>query len=60
MITMQFDLEESSWDPLLWDCDLVHLRMLFGSIQTDLWPATYRKIFQYDHPGRALVVLIPC
>lgn len=44
---MQFDLEEPSWAPLLSDCDLIHVRMLLGSIQTDLWPQTYRNIFEF-------------
>ncbi|ODA77554.1 hypothetical protein RJ55_07183 [Drechmeria coniospora] len=50
-VPMQFDIEDPCWDPLLMDCDLVHLRMLYGSIQTDLWPETYHKIFQRLTPG---------
>ena len=45
MKTVKFDIEEPSWDPLYRDCDLVHMRMLYGSIQTDLWPEMYRKAF---------------
>ncbi|PHH90737.1 hypothetical protein CDD83_2777 [Cordyceps sp. RAO-2017] len=55
MMTMQFDIEEPSWDSLMWNCDLIHLRMLFGSIQTDLWPDTYRKIFEHLAPGTGTV-----
>lgn len=43
----QYDIEEPTWGPLLSDCDLIHLRMMLGSIQTDLWPQVYRKIFEY-------------
>lgn len=43
----QFDLEEASWDSLLFDCDLIHMRLLFGSIETNLWPETYAKISKY-------------
>ncbi|KAM4058498.1 methyltransferase [Hirsutella rhossiliensis] len=55
MVTVQFDIEEPSWDSLMWDCDLVHVRMLFGSIQTDLWPSTYRKIFEHLTPGTGVL-----
>lgn len=44
--TKQFDLEEPSWEPLLRDCDLIHIRQLYGSIRDDLWADTYRKIFE--------------
>ena len=42
----QVDIEES-WDRLLFDCDLVHIRLLRGSIKTVLWPEIYRKAFKY-------------
>lgn len=45
--TLQFDIEEPSWEPLLRDCDLIHLRLLYGSIRDDLWPGIYRKVFEY-------------
>ncbi|KPM40712.1 hypothetical protein AK830_g5848 [Neonectria ditissima] len=51
IIPQQFDIEEPTWDPLLTDCDLIHLRMLLGSIQTDLWPQTYRNVFEHLAPG---------
>ncbi len=47
METMQFDLEEASWEPLLKDCDLIHMRLLLGSIHNNLWAGTYRKAFEY-------------
>ncbi|KAI8691550.1 Secondary metabolism regulator LAE1 [Fusarium sp. Ph1] len=47
----QYDIEEPTWGPLLSDCDLIHLRMMLGSIQTDLWPQVYRKIFEHLTPG---------
>lgn len=47
MKTLQFDLEEPSWDPLMRDCDLAHMRLLFGSIQTDLWPYVYKRTLEY-------------
>ena len=43
---MKFDIEEPSWDPLLKDCDLAHMRTLFGSIETNLWEGMYRKMFE--------------
>ena len=43
---MKFDLEEPSWDPLLEDCDLIHMRTLFGSIETNMWEEMYRKMFK--------------
>nr|UWK20376.1 chromatin methyl transferase [Trichoderma gamsii] len=49
--TKQFDLEEPSWEPLLRDCDLIHIRLLYGSIRDDLWADTYRKIFEHLAPG---------
>ncbi|KAH6900297.1 methyl transferase [Thelonectria olida] len=48
---MQFDLEEPTWGPLLTDCDLIHIRMLLGSIRTDLWPQTYRNVLEHLAPG---------
>ena len=47
METMQFDLEEVSWEPLLKDCDLIHMRLLLGSIHNNLWAGTYQKAFEY-------------
>ncbi|KAM0262894.1 hypothetical protein ACHAQJ_001487 [Trichoderma viride] len=49
--TKQFDIEEPSWEPLLHDCDLIHLRLLYGSIKDDLWPNTYRKVFEHLAPN---------
>lgn len=46
MQTIQFDLEDDSWEPLLKDCDLIHMRMLLGSIHNNLWEATYKKAFE--------------
>ncbi|KAJ3495770.1 hypothetical protein NLG97_g3154 [Lecanicillium saksenae] len=51
MQTMQFDLEDASWEPLLKDCDLIHMRMLLGSIHNSLWPATYQRAFEHTIPG---------
>merc|ERR1712000_714460 len=51
----QFDLEEASWDSLLFDCDLIHMRLLFGSIETNLWPETYAKISNHLAPGKGYV-----
>ncbi|EGU83882.1 hypothetical protein FOXB_05596 [Fusarium oxysporum f. sp. conglutinans Fo5176] len=47
----QYDIEEPSWGPLLADCDLIHMRMLLGSIQTDLWPQVYHNVFEHLTPG---------
>ncbi|KAI9171713.1 protein LAE1 [Paramyrothecium foliicola] len=51
----QFDIEEPSWDPLQKDCDLIHIRMLFGAIRADLWPQVYRNVFEHLAPGRGYV-----
>ncbi|QPG96082.1 hypothetical protein C2857_003113 [Epichloe festucae Fl1] len=52
---LQFDIEEASWEPLMKDCDLVHIRMLYGSIQTDLWPDIYQKTFEHLKPGSGYI-----
>ncbi|KAF5027563.1 hypothetical protein F66182_305 [Fusarium sp. NRRL 66182] len=51
VMPMQYDIEEPTWEPLLVDCDLIHMRMLLGSIRNDLWPQVYRKIFEHLAPG---------
>ncbi|RFU72149.1 methyl transferase [Trichoderma arundinaceum] len=53
--TIQFDIEEPSWEPLLRDCELVHLRTLFGSIKDDLWPSIYRNAFEHLAPGKGYI-----
>ncbi|KAH6977717.1 methyl transferase [Ilyonectria destructans] len=50
-VPQQFDIEEPEWGSLLTKCDLIHLRMLLGSLQTDVWPQTYRKVFEHLAPG---------
>lgn len=52
MTTVQFDLEQPVWDRLLVECDLVHARALFGSIQNSLWPNFYRNVFSSVSPAR--------
>ncbi|KAK5992826.1 Secondary metabolism regulator LAE1 [Cladobotryum mycophilum] len=49
--TIQFDLEDTPWDPLLKNCDLIHMRLLLGSIQSDKWPDVYSKMFEHLEPG---------
>ncbi|KAK1247196.1 hypothetical protein MKX07_002105 [Trichoderma sp. CBMAI-0711] len=49
--TKQFDIEEPSWEPLLRDCELIHMRLLYGSIRDDKWPHVYRKVFEHLAPG---------
>ncbi|CAM1504342.1 Fc.00g019330.m01.CDS01 [Cosmosporella sp. VM-42] len=51
VIPQQYDIEEPIWGPLWTDCDFIHMRMLLGSLQTELWPQTYRKIFEHLAPG---------
>lgn len=46
MKVVQFDIEDPSWNDLLWHCDLVHLRALLGSVHNSCWLAVYRNIFQ--------------
>lgn len=55
MRTQQFDIEEPSWQGLMTNCDLVHLRLLYGSIQTSLWPQIYRNVFQHLAPGTGFI-----
>ncbi|XWW92448.1 hypothetical protein V2A60_003789 [Cordyceps javanica] len=43
---LQFDIEDTDWTTLLKNCDLVHMRLLLGSIDNDAWPATYQKAFE--------------
>lgn len=45
-VPQQFDIEEPEWGPLLTECDVIYMRMLLGSLQTDIWPQTYRKVFE--------------
>lgn len=47
VVTKIFDLEQDDWSELPNNCDLVHLRLLFGTMRQNLWPGTYRKIFEY-------------
>ncbi|KAL4730618.1 hypothetical protein ACLX1H_002655 [Fusarium chlamydosporum] len=47
----QYDIEEPVWSELLPDCDFIHMRMLLGSIQTDLWPQVYHNIFEHLASG---------
>lgn len=51
MTTVQLDIEDVSWDPLMKNCDLVHLRMLYGSIENSRWPGIYRRAFEHLTPG---------
>ncbi|EXL39657.1 hypothetical protein FOCG_17744 [Fusarium oxysporum f. sp. radicis-lycopersici 26381] len=51
----QFDIEEPIWDSLLTDCDLIHMRMLLGSIQTDLWPQIYSNVFEHLAPDHGYI-----
>ncbi|KAL3958772.1 hypothetical protein ACCO45_006934 [Purpureocillium lilacinum] len=51
MKVVQFDIEDPSWNDLLWHCDLVHLRALLGSVHNSCWLAVYRNIFQHLTPG---------
>ncbi|KAF4979904.1 hypothetical protein FZEAL_3985 [Fusarium zealandicum] len=46
VILEQFDIEEPAWNPLLTECDLIHMRMLLGGIQTDVWPQIYNNAFK--------------
>jgi hypothetical protein len=46
VLPKQYDIEEPIWDSLFTDCDFIHMRMLLGSIQTDLWPQVYRNVFE--------------
>lgn len=47
VITVQFDVEEPSWEPLFRDCNLMYLRLIYGSINDDIWPNIYRKVSEY-------------
>lgn len=47
MKTLQFDIEEPSWGSLMMDCDLVHMRLMLGSIHNDAWASVYRNALEY-------------
>jgi hypothetical protein len=51
VLPKQYDIEEPVWNSLFTDCDFIHMRMLLGSIQTDLWPQVYHNIFEHLAPG---------
>ncbi|KAH7155508.1 methyl transferase [Dactylonectria estremocensis] len=51
VIAQQFDIEQPTWGPLLTNCDLIHVRMMLGSLKTNTWPHTYRKILDHLAPG---------
>ncbi|KFG83694.1 methyltransferase LaeA [Metarhizium anisopliae] len=55
MTTVQFDIEDLSWNSLITGCDLVHIRLLFGSIHHEMWPEIYRRIFHHLTPGSGYV-----
>lgn len=45
---MLYDLEEPTWsDKIPGQCDLVHVRLLFGCLKTELWPQFYINAFEY-------------
>ncbi|KAH7156311.1 methyl transferase [Dactylonectria macrodidyma] len=50
VISQQFDIEEPTWGPLMTGCDLIHVRMMLGSLQTNIWPQTYRNILEHLTP----------
>lgn len=47
MKTLQFDIEEPSWTGLMTDCDLIHMRLMLGSIHNDAWKKVYRNALEY-------------
>ncbi|KAK2592161.1 hypothetical protein QQS21_010143 [Conoideocrella luteorostrata] len=53
--TLQFDIEDTSWEPLLKECDLVYLRTLYGSIHNHAWPDIYRNSFEHLRPGHGYI-----
>ncbi|OAA46917.1 Ribosomal RNA methyltransferase RrmJ/FtsJ [Metarhizium rileyi] len=55
VIIAQFDIEDPCWDRLITDCDIVHMRMLFGSIHHAMWPRIYRNVFDHLLPGSGYV-----
>ncbi len=46
MTTVQLNMEDNSWAPLPTNCDLVHMRLLLGSIHDSLWEAVYKNAFE--------------
>ncbi|KAG5997600.1 hypothetical protein E4U43_002602, partial [Claviceps pusilla] len=54
--TLPLDLEQPSWGPAVWEnCDLVHIRQLFGSIRPDCWHSVYCNAFQHLRPGYGFI-----
>ncbi|KAM3563268.1 hypothetical protein ARSEF4850_002425 [Beauveria asiatica] len=47
MTTVQLNIEDDSWAPLPTDYDLVHMRLLLGSIHDTLWEAVYKNAFKH-------------
>ncbi|KAG6018841.1 hypothetical protein E4U41_003542 [Claviceps citrina] len=52
IVVHQLDLESPSWgNSLMDDCDLIHMRLLAGSITPSRWPSIYRKVYEHLKPG---------
>ncbi|KEY65139.1 hypothetical protein S7711_04229 [Stachybotrys chartarum IBT 7711] len=49
--TLQYDIESQSWDGLPRDCDVLHMRLMLGSIRDDLWTQVYRNALAHLRPG---------
>ncbi|KAJ3496093.1 hypothetical protein NLG97_g2917 [Lecanicillium saksenae] len=53
------DIEKDDWvppptddrGPFPTDCDLVHMRLLLGSLHSESWPAVYQKAYNHTAPG---------
>lgn len=46
MTTVQLNMEDNSWAPLPTGFDLVHMRLLLGSIRSSLWETVYKNAFE--------------
>ncbi|KAG5930779.1 hypothetical protein E4U53_002133 [Claviceps sorghi] len=54
--TLRLDLEQRSWDSSVWgNCDLIHIRQLYGSIRPEMWDSIYRNAFRHLRPGPAYI-----
>ncbi|KAG9255968.1 methyl transferase [Emericellopsis atlantica] len=51
----QHDLEDPDWSPLMMDCDMAHIRLLLGAIETDMWPRVYQNVFRHLKPGYGFI-----
>ncbi|KAG5928432.1 hypothetical protein E4U42_000635 [Claviceps africana] len=54
--TLQLDITQTSWGPSVWgNCDLIHIRQLYGSILPHLWESVYRNAYLHLKHGSGYI-----